>query len=393
MSFRIFGRSMPHRFRLVLDSFLQDDGLPFADVMSEQEIQEAFDAEGVAFAQGEKDVYTPQITLWAFLSQAVFKAEHRSCAAAVARVGVLMATLGRCVSGDTAAYCRARTKLPEPVIRCLTTTIAQRCEDTCPDEWLWNGRHAYLVDGTTLSMPDTKENQAQWPQPSSQKPGLGFPMIRMLVVMSLATGMLVDMAMGPYAGKETGEPALLRQLLDTLEKGCIVVADRYFSSYFMLAMAIERELDAVVRQHQLRKTDFLRGRILNRRDHVVCWERPQKPKWMDQETYDRMPLTLEVREIEVDVEVPGFRATSFVVATTLIDATAYTTSDIASLYHDRWQVELDIRALKISMGLDVLRCKSPEMVRKEIWVGLLAYNRYAERCCKPRGTQGDCPVS
>jgi putative transposase len=159
----------------------------------------------------------------------------------------------------------------------------------------------------------------------------------------------------------------------------------------MLAMAIERELDAVVRQHQLRKTDFLRGRILNRRDHVVCWERPQKPKWMDQETYDRMPLTLEVREIEVAVEVPGFRATSFVVATTLIDATAYTTSDIASLYHDRWQVELDIRALKISMGLDVLRCKSPEMVRKEIGVGLLAYNLIRRKMLQAAWNTGRLP--
>jgi hypothetical protein len=374
MSFRTLSRSMPHQFRLVLESFLSRDDLPFVDVLSEEDIQAAFDEEGVAFAEDEKDVYTPQVTLWAFLSQAVFKAEHRSCVAAVARVVVLMASLGRRVSGDTASYCRARARIPDAVIRRLTATMADKCEHACPDDWLWKGRHVYLVDGTTLSMPDTRANQAVWPQPSSQKEGLGFPMIRMVVLMSLATGMVTDMAMGPYAGKETGETALFRQLLDTLRPGDIFVADRYMCSYFMLALAVERGIDAVVRQHQIRKTDFRRGRSLGRRDHLVSWQRPACPEWMDEATYQRMPTSLDVREVHVDVEQSGFRTESLVVVTTLTDAKAYASTEIAALYHKRWMVELDIRAIKITLGMDVLRCKTPEMIRKEIWVGLLAYN-------------------
>ena len=374
MSFRTFSGGLPRRFRVVQQSFLQRDGLAFEEVLSEQDIQAAFDAEGVTFAQDEGDVYTPSVTLWAFLSQAVFKAEHRSCVAAVARVAVLMAALQRRVSPDTGAYCRARAKLPEVVLERLAMQLADRSEETVPSDWLWHGRHVHLVDGTTLSGPDSPANQAAWPQPTNQEEGLGFPLIRMVVLLSLATALLTGMAMGPCAGKETGETALFRRLLKQLLRGDIFVADRYMCSYFMIALAREYGVDAVVRQHQQRITDFRRGQSLGKEDHLARWWRPARPEWMDVETYQEMPEFLDVRELRVHVQQPGFRTEAFVVVTTLTDPKAYSSQEIASLYHKRWLVELDIRAIKVSLGIDVLRCRSPHMVRKEIWTSLLAYN-------------------
>jgi len=375
MLFNGQSRLLPRRFRLVLNSFLQRPGLPFADALTEESIQVAFDAEDASFAADDDAIYTPAVTLWAFLSQVLFKGEQRSCAAAVARVIVLLVALerGPC-SSNTGAYCRARAKLSELAIHRLAAEVAEGCEKQVNAEWLWRGHHVYLVDGTTISMPDTPENQETYPQSSSQPEGLGFPMARLVVLMSLATGMLVDMAMGPYAGKETGEPALLRQLLEGLAPGDILLADRYYCSYFMIALLMESGVDFVTRVHQRRETDFRRGQRLGRNDHLVEWQRPERPEWMDRQTYDQMPRSIQVREIHVHVGHPGFRVESLVVVSTLTDADYYTHDDIAQLYGCRWLAELDIRAIKITMGMDILRCLTPPMVRKEIWTCLLAYN-------------------
>ncbi|MCH9001025.1 MAG: IS4 family transposase [Planctomycetes bacterium] len=368
-------RSLPKRFRLILVSFLQRPDLPFADALSEDAIKKAFDDEDAGFAEDEEAVYTPAITLWAFLSQVLFKDEQRSCVAAVARVIVLLVALerGPC-SSNTGAYCRARGKLSETVLRRLAVDLADGCERQLDQAQLWHGRHVQLVDGTTVSMPDTPENQEAYPQPHTQREGLGFPVARVVVVLSLATGMLTDMAMGPYTGKKTGETALLRQLLERFRPGDILLGDRYFCSYFMITLLMELDVDFVTRVHQLRTVNFRRGRRLGKGDHVVVWERPPRPTWMDPQTYDRMPASIEVREVYVRVDVPGFRTESFVVVTTLTNAAAYPKGDIAELYHHRWLAELDIRAIKITMGMDILRCKTPEMVRKEMWTCLLAYN-------------------
>ena len=365
----------PQRFRLVLASFLQRPGLPFADVLPEEAIQEAFNRAHVRFGQDEDAVYTPAITLWAFLSQVLFKDEHRSCVAAVSRVLALLVALqrGPC-SGNTGAYCRARGKLPEKVLRQLTTDVAQGCEAKLAEPSLWHGRHVYLVDGTTVSMPDTPENQQAYPQNSQQKRGLGFPIARVVVILSLASGMLSGMAIGPYAGKETGESALLRSLLGRFKPGDVLLADRYYCSYFMIARLRELGVDLVSRLHQRRAVDFRRGRRLGKHDQVITWQRPQKPKWMDARTYDGVPASIEVRAIRVHVAQPGFRVREFVAATTLTDAKAYPKDDIADLYQRRWLAELDIRAIKITLGMDILRCKTPAMVRKEMWTCLLAYN-------------------
>jgi putative transposase len=375
MSFYQHATALPHQFRLLLSSFLQHDGLPFADVLTAEQIHDAFDEQDALFAEDEDAIFTPAITLWAFLSQVLHKDEQRSCVASVARVITLLVALGRkpCAE-DTGAYCRARAKLAEPVLERLTCEMASRCELQLPKRWLWRGRHVKLVDGTTVSMPDTAKNQVAYPQSSSQKVGLGFPIARMVVLFSLATAMVSGMAMGPYTGKKTGETALFRKLLDQLGEGDILLADRYYCSYFMIAMLAELGVDFVVRLHQLRTTDFRRGRRLGKGDHLVRWSRPTRPAWMDEATYARMPKSIEVREVQVHVEQPGFRTESLVVVTTLTDVEEYPREDIAELYHQRWLVELDLRAIKCSLGMDILRSKSPQMVRREVWACLLAYN-------------------
>jgi hypothetical protein len=375
MSFYASDHTLPRRFRVVRSSFLQQDGLPFADVLPEETVQQAFADAEADFAQDEENTYTPALTLWAFLSQVLHTQAMRSCSAAVARVIVLLVALGKdpC-SSNTGAYCRARAKLPVAVLQRLTTDVADGCEQRLPTRWLWKDRHVYLVDGTTASMPDTPDNQAAFPQSNTQSEGVGFPIARMVVLVSLATAMVQGMAVGPYAGKETGETALLRELLDRLKAGDIVLADRYYCTYFMIALLQERGIDVVARLHQRRDFDFRRGQRLGNGDHIVSWTKPAKPEWMDQATYERMPASIQVREVSVQVHQPGFRTESLVVVTTLTDAKTYTKEDVAELYHERWLVELDIRSIKVTMAMDVLRCQSAEMVRREIWTCLLAYN-------------------
>jgi putative transposase len=363
------------RFRRVLSSFGQHEGLRFASVLTEDTIEQAFAEADADFGQDDEDIYSPALTLWAFLSQVLHTGPMRSCAAAVARVVVLLVALGKKPCSDnTGAYCRARNKLPVPVLKYLTTKVAKGCEQQLPRRWLWKGRHVHLVDGTTVSMPDTEANQEAFPQCSAQAEGVGFPIARVVVLLSLATAMVQDMAMGPYQGKETGETALLRELLKDFNNGDILLADCYYCSYFMIALLLELGIDFVARLHHKRDYDFQRGRRLGHGDHVVQWLKPQRPSWMDQETYQRLPDSIKVREILVQVNEPCFRVESLVVATTLLDADAYSKEDVAELYHQRWLVELDIRAIKISLGMDVLRCKTPDMVRREMWTCLLAYN-------------------
>ncbi len=380
-----------YRLRPVLTSFLQHDGLPFADVLPAEDIQATLEAENVTFAAGQDNaVYTPEMTLWASLSQVLFKDEHRSCLAAVSRVMVLLVALDRppCAK-NTGAYCRARTKISTPVIRRLAVRVADGAERRLPQAWLWRGRHVKLVDGFTVSMPDTPANQDEYPQADTQPPGVGFPLARCVVLLSLATGMAADLEIGPYAGKETGETALLRAQLERLHDGDIVLADRHYCSYFMVALLLELGVDFVVRLHQRRTADFRRGWRLGRGDHVVTWQRPAQPEWMDDATYAAMPESITVREVQVEVREPGFRTESFVVVTTLLDAETYTAADVGELYRKSWLAELDIRVIKSTLGFDVLRCLTPEMARKELWTALLAYNLIRQTMLQA-AEQADC---
>lgn len=366
-------RGLGSRFTTLLHSYAQDDGLPFASALTEEQIQQAATEEGVRFGADPECVFTPQVTVWAFVGQ--YLSGCRNCVSAVARVMVLLIALGRepCAAA-TGAYCKARQKLPEKFLRRLTYQVGVGTEDQAPDSWRWQGRRTLLVDGAELIADDTEANQAAYPQPSTQRPGLGFPIIRFVLLLAFATASVVGAACGPHSGKETGETALFRELFEQLRAGDIVVADRYYCSYFMIALLQQHGVDAAFRLHHVRHYDFRRGQRLGRDDHIVVWQRPARPDWMDAETYATMPETLRVREVRFAVDVPGCRSRSLIVATTLLDDRQYGSADIADLYHQRWHAELDLRSIKQTLGLEMIHCKTPAMVRKALWAHLLGYN-------------------
>jgi hypothetical protein len=344
--------------------------LPFHDVLDAGMVDRALHAEGVTF---HRRIYTPLVTISLFLSQ-VIDPDH-SCRAAVARLIVWMAVNGRrpC-EPDTSSYCEARLRLPERAIARLVRETARRAEARAPDAWLRRGRSVTLVDGTTASMPDTPANQDEYPQSKAQGIGLGFPLVRMVALISPATGAVRDLALGPYRGKEAGETALFRTLWGGLDPGEIVLGDRYLGSFFGIAGLSRRGVDVLFRMHQRRKFDFRRGRRLGVLDHVVTWARPVAPAWMDEATYAEVPEELTVRELRVTVDQPGFRVDELVLVTTLLDAGEYPKQEVADLFLERWNIELDLRSIKDVLRMDVLRCKTPEMVRKEVGMHLLAYN-------------------
>lgn len=247
-------------------------------------------------------------------------------------------------------------------------------EDEAPQEWLWHGRRVLDVDGSTAAMPDTAENQAEYPQVPGQRRGCGFPILRFVVVFSLAVGTVPEAALGKYQGKLTGENSLFRTVHDVLREEDVVLADRYFSGWFDIALLQARRVDSVVRKHQLRSTDFRTGKRLDPYDHLVVWTKPPRPEWMSQEQYDALPAELTLREVRVVVEQKGFRTKELVVVTTLLDAEEYSSVEIAALYRRRWQAELNLRSLKIVLQMDHLRCKTPPRVRNEFYMHLVAYD-------------------
>jgi Transposase DDE domain len=360
------------QFKNACAPFLGGNALPLADSFSPEQVQQRFTDYDVAFGRLASALWTPAVTLWAFLRQVL--SADRSCRQAVCHVVLAFALSRPPETFDTAAYCRARGKLPTPLLERLTLDVGHTLEAQAPARWLWHERHVHLVDGSTSRLPDTAANQQAFPHPKTQRAGLGLPIIRWVVLVSLATACVLGLAWGPYQGKQTGETALFRQLLGQLRRGDIVVADRYYCSYFMVALLVECGVDVVLRLHQRRRYDFRRGQRLGRYDHVVEWRRPPRPAWMDEESYAQVPRTLQVREIRRRVQKRGSRVEELTLATTLSDADAYPADDIAGLYEQRWQAELDIRTLKTTLGLSDLRCLSPEMVAKELWANGLAYN-------------------
>jgi len=358
------------RIRRHVDSLRHDPARLFAGLIDPATVEDALHQERVRWRDC---VFTPCVTLWAFLGQ-VLCPDH-SCRAAVARLIAALVARGEApCSPETGPYCKARQRLPVGLLSRLTRRTGQVLEDRADAAWLFKGRRVLLVDGTTVSMPDTEEDQRAFPQNRAQKPGLGFPIARLVAVISLATGAVRDLAIGPYRGKQTGETALFRGLWDRLTPGDVMVGDRFFASYFGVAPLLGRGVDGVFRMHQCREVDFRRGLRLGVLDHVVSWSKPSCPDWMDRATYDQIPDQVAVRELRVRVEQAGFRVDELVLVTTLLDATAYTKEEVAGLYLRRWNIELDLRSIKVDMQMDVLRCMSPEMVEKEIWAHLLGYN-------------------
>jgi hypothetical protein len=356
--------------RFLQQQFLQDGNLPFSDVLSTELIEQALTALQVGLVDC---IYTPLVTLCVFLGQ-VLSADH-SCRAAVARlIAYRVARRERPCSAETGAYCQARKRLPEEFFSQIARQTGRQLDAKAKSDWLWKNRRVYIFDGATVSMPDTYANQQAYPQPPQQKPGLGFPLMRIAVIFSLACGAVLDVGMCRYAGKGQSELALLRQLWSIFQPGSIMLADRLMCAWTELVMLKQRDVDSVCRFTSHRKTDFRRGKRLGKDDHIVTWYKPGKPRSIDRQTYNTLPESLTIRECRVPIAQPGFRVKVVVIATTLLDHVAYPPSELAALYRARWNAELDLKSLKQTMQMDVLRCKTPELVRKELWTHILAYN-------------------
>jgi Transposase DDE domain len=350
--------------------FLQDGDLPFTNVLTEEVI-----AQALAAVTGWLDrVFSPLVTLWVFLGQ-VLSADH-SCRAAVARlIAHRLARGQRPCSPQTGAYCQARKRLPESFLADVARQTGRALEAAVDPRWLWKGRHVYLFDGTTVTMPDTPENQAAYPQVYNQKPGLGFPIARVGALISLACGAVVDLGFCQYAGKGQGEVSLLRRLWDALHPGDLLLTDALMANWTNIVMLKGRGVELVGRLNKAHRTaDFRRGKRLGQEDHVVQWRKPTSIRSLDREEYHELPDFVTVRETRVWVRQPGFRTRSLVVVTTLLDPEQTTKEDLATLYRARWHNELDLRSLKSAMQMGELRCKTPELVRKEVWAHVLAYN-------------------
>ena len=310
-------------------------------------------------------LYPPTATLVLFLSQAM--QSDSSCQHAVNRHAIERSFTGLSpCSIKTGGYCKARQRLPVEMVATLVKQTGRLIAEQSPDHWTWQGRSVKLVDGTTITMPDTKANQEAYPQTSNQKPGLGFPIARLVAIICLASGAILDGAMGAYQGKGASEHGLLRQLLACFEPGDIVLADRYYCSYFLITLLLDKGVDVVFRQHASRHTDFRQGKQLSARDHVVEWKKPiKKPHWMTDEQYDHSPDKLSIRELKVG---------KMILVTTLLSDKVVPKKALSCLYKKRWHIELDLRNIKTTLGMDKLRCKTPEMNQKEMYIYFLAYN-------------------
>jgi hypothetical protein len=377
-------------FEKISKTFLDDPTLPFAKVLPKETIELVFRKYDNLF--GGK-FYNTVFVLWAFLLQTLSDGKSRSCSTAVGRIVAFCFALGKEIPDeDTGNYCRARTKLSMNALHELVTLVAKNTEVIAPEKWLWkNKHHAKLVDGFTATMPDTPKNQARFPQHEKSHPGCGFPIMRVCVVLSLATAMVMDAAFDSYTGKETGESALLRKMFSAFNPGDIAVFDRYCCSYMMLALFQQKGVHVCTRINVHRPIDFRRGKRLGKDDCLVTWQRPVRPKWMSEEVYATIPATMTLRMMRYSLVCRGRRSKSITVITTLTDADEYSAEDIAELYGHRWNVELDIRHIKQTLNIDHFRCKSPAMVEREFWTTLLGYNLVRKVICEAAHFSGVLP--
>jgi hypothetical protein len=370
----------------IFEHFLEDGSLPLCGVLTQQDIQQQLDRHNVNFAGSPGDIWTPLLTLWVFVIQCLNK--DKSCAAAVIRaIGLLHAHRHELCSSNTGAYCKARAKLPPDFLRDLALHVGWELENRVPSAWRLFDHRVFVVDGSTVTLPDTKKNRQKYPQQRGQKPGVGLPILRILVVFSLTTGAVLAVAWAPCRGKQTGETALLRSVWEVFQPGDVLLADSYFAGYFTFALARRKGVHLLFCAHHLRKINFRAGQRLGPRDHRVAWEFPARPDWMDEELYESLrqelqERPLEIRELELKVAKPGFRTKTLRLATTLTDVKSYPKTTLAVWYRQRWNAELDLRNLKTTLGMEHLRCQSPEMVHRELWAHFLAYNLVRKCMCQ-----------
>ncbi len=312
-------------------------------------------------------MFPPTETLSMFLAQAL--STDGSC-----RQVVNDAMVKRVIGGlkpgstDTGGYCKARARLPETMVATLAREAGGIVAEGAPSWWHWRGRRVRLVDGATVTLADTEDNQAAYPQPNSQKPGLGFPICRVVALLCLGSGALLDAATGACQGKGGDEQTLLRTMLDSLDGDDILLGDGFYATYFLLCELVRGGVDGLFEQHGARKrsTDFSQGEKLGVRDHLIVLTKPKiKPDWMSQCEYDQAPATLKVRE---------FQAGGKTMVSTFLCPRQTPKQVLRALYRQRWNVELDLRNIKTTLGMEHLRCRTPQMAIKELWVYLLAYN-------------------
>lgn len=334
----------------------------FFNVLTSEELLQTTEA---LLPEHRERLYPPTVALSMFMRQTL--EADGSCQKAVNGWAAQRAADGlRACSTGTGGYCKARQRLPLQMISGLARHSGRLLSEKAHAHWLWRGRAVKLVDGTGLSMPDTPENQAVYPQPSTQAKGVGFPLARLVMVICLATGAALDAAIGPHQGKGSGELGLVRQVLGSVRAGEVMLADALYCNYFLIATLMAADVDVLFEQNGARITDFRRGKSLGPRDHIVRWPKPKlRPQWMTPEQYKSAPDEIELRECKVNHQV---------LVTTLRDHRRIGKDDLSQLYARRWNVELDLRNLKTTTGMDVLRCQTPQMNVKQLWAHLLAYN-------------------
>lgn len=317
-------------------------------------------------------IFSKENTFWAFFSQ-VLNADS-GCREVVRKLQALAAARHNTIpSSSTAAYCQARHKLDEQTLDSILTGTGELLHQR-GGEQRWKQRRVIVVDGTGVSMPDTADNQSDWPQPGNQKPGCGFPQARLCACFCLVTGALLSHRIGD---RKRAELPLLRDQWETFAAGDIMLGDKGFCSYYDVWQLQQRGVDSVFTLARRTPVETARAvALLGDDDLLIQWP---KPKWNPRLSYSKaqwqaLPDQLTLRQIKVTVNTPGFRVSSFYLVTTLTDASAYTATELADLYYRRWDVELFFRDIKATMGMDILRCRTPSMVRKEIIMHLIVYN-------------------
>lgn len=317
-------------------------------------------------------VYSLRRTFWGFLFQVLNPA--CPCREVVRQIQALFALHnGGRVDEGTSAYCQARLRLPLEVLQRIRFALSALADQFVPQaQQLWHDLSVKVIDGTSTTLPDTPKNQHAYPQSRSQKPGCGFPLMKLVGIFSLASGALLDYAKG---NKHQHELALLQTLLHRLRPGDLALADRGFSSFVLIALLLLRGVGCVFRLHQARPADFRKGKRLDKNDRLVTWTKPkQKPRYLPQKFWKLVPTELPVRLIRFRIQVRGFRSEEVLLVTTLVDARKYPAEEIAQLYARRWRIELWFRDIKTTMGMESLRCKTPAMAHKELEMFLIAYN-------------------
>jgi hypothetical protein len=343
-------------------------GLPFQDILPAEQIAKAIEAEGIKY---RACLFTPWVTLWAFIAQ-VLDAD-RSCRKAVSRVVAYCAVVGLPMpSALTGAYCQARKRLSENLLHRLMGAVGLSVQQKATENTLWCGRHVKIVDGSSVSMPDTPENQKEYPQHSNQAKGCGFPIARIVVLFGLATGAVMDLV---FSSLHVGENVLFRQLWSQLAFGDILLGDSGFFSYANIASLLAKGVDTVLRVAKSDKVKFEQVKQLGPNDCLIRWKRPcSRPKGMTKEEFKSLPEYLSLRVVHFRIDTPGFRSKQIFLATTLLDPVAYPLVKLTQLYRDRWECEINLRDLKTSMQMEIVHGKTPEMVRKEVYTHILAYN-------------------